>query len=94
METASTPASALLLIVRLTPDARTLRVLREQAEAYGMHAVVEVFDAADLEIARDSGARIIQVNARDLDTLKRTGRPAWTWRNSAVRGRCGSPPAP
>ena len=70
METASTPASALLLIVRLTPDARTLRVLREQAEAYGMHAVVEVFDAADLEIARDSGARIIQVNARDLDTLK------------------------
>lgn len=35
-----------------------------------MHAVVEVFDAADLEIARDSGARIIQVNARDLDTLK------------------------
>ena len=49
METASTPASALLLIVRLTPDARTLRVLREQAEAYGMHAVVEVFDAADLD---------------------------------------------
>lgn len=42
METASTPASALLLIVRLTPDARTLRILREQAEAYGMHAVVEV----------------------------------------------------
>lgn len=36
------PASALLLIVRLTPDARTLRILREQAEAYGMHAVVEV----------------------------------------------------
>lgn len=35
-----------------------------------MHAVVEVFDAVDLEIARDSGARIIQVNARDLDTLK------------------------
>ena len=70
METASTPASALLLIVRLTPDARTLRVLREQAEAYGMHAVVEVFDPADLDIARESGARIIQVNARDLDTLK------------------------
>ena len=55
METASTPASALLLIVRLTPDARTLRVLREQAEAYGMHAVVEVFDPADLDIARESG---------------------------------------
>ena len=70
METASTPASALLLIVRLTPDARTLRILREQAEAYGMHAVVEVFDESDLAIARESGARIIQVNARDLDTLE------------------------
>lgn len=70
IETASTPASALLLIVRLTPDARTLRVLREQAEAYGMQAVVEIFDEADLEVARESGARIIQVNARDLNTLK------------------------
>lgn len=70
METASTPASALLLIVRLTPDARILRTLREQAEAYGMHAVVEIFDEADLALARESGARIIQVNARDLDTLK------------------------
>lgn len=70
IETASTPASALLLIVRLTPDVRTLRILREQAEAYGMNAVVEVFDEADLEIARQSGARIIQVHARDLNTQK------------------------
>ena len=51
-------------------QARTLRILREQAEAYGMHAVVEVFDESDLAIARESGARIIQVNARDLDTLE------------------------
>ena len=50
--------------------ARTLRILREQAEAYGMHAVVEAFDESDLAIARESGARIIQVNARDLDTLE------------------------
>lgn len=68
--TAATPASALLLIVRLTPDAALLRDLREQAEAQGMDAVVEVFDTDDLDIARASGARIIQVNARDLDTLK------------------------
>ncbi len=67
--TAATPASALLLIVRLTPDVRVLRDLREQAEAHGLHAVVEVFDAADLTLARDSGARIIQVNARNLETL-------------------------
>ncbi len=67
--TAATPASALLLIVRLTPDAALLRSLREQAEAFGMDAVVEVFDETDLALARESGARIIQANARDLDTL-------------------------
>ncbi len=67
--TAATPAAALLLIVRLTPDARTLRDLREQAETHGMHAVVEIFDEADLALARESGARIIQVNNRDLETL-------------------------
>ena len=68
--TAATPASALLLIVRLTPDAALLRSLREQAEAHGIDAVVEIFDEADLALARESGARIIQVNARDLDTLQ------------------------
>ena len=68
--TAATPASALLLIVRLTPDARALRDLREAAEARGMAAVVEVFDRADLALARESGARIIQVNARDLNTFR------------------------
>ena len=67
--TAATPASALLLIVRLTPDAATLRALREHAEGYGIQAVVEIFDAEDLRLARESGARIIQVNARDLESL-------------------------
>ena len=67
--TAATPASALLLIVRLTPSAAELRDLREAAEAQGMAAVVEVFDAGDLALARESGARLIQVNARDLDSL-------------------------
>lgn len=68
--TLATPASAMLLIVRLTPDAGLLRALREQAEAGGVEAVVEVFDEADLRLARESGASIIQVNARDLATLK------------------------
>ncbi len=67
--TANTSASALLLIVRLTPDVHLLRTLREQAESYGLDAVVEIFDAEDLNIARDSGARIIQVNARNLETF-------------------------
>ncbi len=68
--TAATPASALLLIVRLTPDARILRELREEAERFGMDVVVEIFNSEDLALARESGARIIQVNARDLDTLR------------------------
>lgn len=68
--TLATPASALLLIVRLTPDARLLRDLREAAEAGGVEAVVEVFDERDVALARESGARIIQVNARDLASLR------------------------
>ena len=67
--TARTAASALLLIVRLTPDVHTLRQLRELAESFGLHAVVEIFDAEDLVLARESGARLLQVNARDLETL-------------------------
>ena len=68
--TAATPAAALLLIVALTPDAALLRRLREQAESLGMQAGVEVCGSKDLALARESGARIIQVNARDLDTLR------------------------
>lgn len=67
--TAATPASALLLIVRLTPQPRLLRELRETAESLGMQAVVEVFTEEEVRLARESGARLIQVNARDLATL-------------------------
>ncbi len=70
LATACTKASALLLIVRQTPEPTLLRSLREQAEALGLDAVVEVFDEKDLRLARESGARIIQVNARDLKTFK------------------------
>lgn len=66
----ATPASALLLIVALTPDAAKLRGLRELAESRGIHAVVEVFTESELELARLSGARIIQVNARNLETFR------------------------
>ncbi len=68
-ETYATPASALLLIVALTPDAGKLRALRELAEEQGIHAVVEVFNEKDLGLARAAGARIIQVNARNLETF-------------------------
>lgn len=68
--TASSPASALLLIVRLTPNVPSLRESRERAEKLGLECVVEAFDERDLKMARDSGARIIQINSRDLGTLK------------------------
>ena len=83
--TAATPASALLLIVRLTPDAALLRSLREQAEAHGIDAVVEIFDEADLALARESGARIIQVNARDLIRCKWIAPPASVLRSGSIR---------
>ena len=54
----------------MTPDPEKLRDLRLQAESQGLEAVVEIFDERDLEAARKSGARIIQVNARDLETFR------------------------
>ncbi len=68
-QTAATPASALLLIAALTPDAHLLQDLRSQAEGYGIEAVVEIVSREDLELARESGASLIQVNARNLETL-------------------------
>lgn len=68
--TASAPADAVLLIARLYSGASELRDLRKRAEGYGLAAVVEIFDEKDLDLARQAGAKIIQVNARDLATLK------------------------
>lgn len=67
--TAATAASALLLIVGLSPEVEKLRSLREEAESFGLQCVVEVLNEAELEIARKSGAGIIQVNARDFHDL-------------------------
>ena len=64
VETAATKASALLLT-----DEELSEMLRLTYDA-GLEAVVEVFDEADLERAEKAGARIVQVNSRDLDTLK------------------------
>lgn len=68
--TASSPASALLLIVRMFSDVDTLAAMIERAKALELETVVEIFDEQDLASARRAGAGIIQVNARDLDTLE------------------------
>lgn len=84
-ESAAGPASALLLIVRMLDDALLPHMLRKTYE-YGLEAVVEVFDESDLARAKNAfaavgdavGAPIIQVNNRDLDTLRVSDGPSRT----------------
>ncbi|MDR1607353.1 MAG: indole-3-glycerol-phosphate synthase [Deltaproteobacteria bacterium] len=68
--TALTPAAAVLLIVRLTPEPKLLAELIKNSLALKIEPVVEVYDSRDLELAREGGARVILVNSRDLETLK------------------------
>ncbi|WP_319471845.1 indole-3-glycerol-phosphate synthase [uncultured Pseudodesulfovibrio sp.] len=68
--TASSPASAVLLIARMCDDATHLKQLVDLARMPGLAPVVEIFDQTDLDMAREAGADIIQVNNRDLDTLE------------------------
>jgi indole-3-glycerol phosphate synthase len=70
--TASSPASAVLLIARMCDDATHLKQLIDIARMPGLAPVVEIFDQSDLDRAREAGADIIQVNNRDLDTLTTT----------------------
>ena len=62
-------ADAALLIVAALDDA-TLRRLVASATEFGLAALVEVHDAAELSRALVAGARIIGVNNRNLRTLE------------------------
>ncbi|MFT7579712.1 MAG: indole-3-glycerol phosphate synthase [Myxococcota bacterium] len=62
-------ASLVLLIVGVVEDT-ALRTLREDAEAMGMHALVEAHTADEVRRAADSGATIIGVNNRNLHTFE------------------------
>jgi indole-3-glycerol phosphate synthase len=64
----SAGADAVLLIARIVPPSR-LRELHVAAQARDLHPVVEVMDEAELASAVACGAKVIGVNARDLDTL-------------------------
>lgn len=78
VETAATPAAAALVIVRMFETDAALAEMLRTAESLGVEAVVEVFDETDLHRARVAMAaleqavtpRILQVNNRDLDTLR------------------------
>jgi indole-3-glycerol phosphate synthase len=61
-------ADAVLLIARVTSPAR-LRELAQAARAEGLEPLVEVTLEGELDAALDAGARLVGVNARDLDTL-------------------------
>jgi indole-3-glycerol phosphate synthase len=61
-------ADLVLLIVAVLGE-RTERMIRTAAE-YGMEALVEVHDEAEMELAVRSGAAIIGINNRNLSTLR------------------------
>ena len=68
-EAAAHGADAILLIAAVLSE-RQMRDFRELAERYRMAALVEVHDAEELAPAIASGARIIGVNNRDLNTFE------------------------
>ena len=61
-------ADAVLLIARIV-DAERLGLLAQVARDEGIEPLIEVVDERELEVALEAGARIVGVNARDLDTL-------------------------
>jgi indole-3-glycerol phosphate synthase len=61
-------ADAILVILAMIDDALAADLMRE-AQAYGMDALVEVHDAAELARAAALGATLIGVNNRDLRTF-------------------------
>jgi indole-3-glycerol phosphate synthase len=62
-------ADAVLLIVAVLSDAR-LRDLLDVSHGYGMQALVEVHDEAEVERALRVDAAIIGINNRDLTTMR------------------------
>ena len=68
-ESRAAGADAILLIAAALTGV-LLRQLLERARGLGMEALVEVHDAAELEQALESGARIIGVNNRNLRTFE------------------------
>lgn len=68
LEARAAGASAALLIARVLPGASLERLVRFAGGAE-LEVLVEVHDSAELDRALESGARIVGVNCRDLDTF-------------------------
>ena len=69
LESRVAAADALLLIVRALED-EYLSGLLKAARVVGLDALVEVYDAAELDRALEAGATIVGVNHRDLTTFQ------------------------
>ena len=68
VEGAAVGADAILLIVRMLGD-QQLNELAAAAREYGLDALVEIHDEADLERANEAGATLIGINNRNLKTF-------------------------
>jgi indole-3-glycerol phosphate synthase len=69
VEARAAGADAVLLIARILDDERLTR-LREEAEALGMTALVEVHDSHEAERALEAGASVLGINNRNLKTFE------------------------
>ena len=69
-ESAAAGADALLLIVAALDDAALTRLQRLTEDELGMDALVEVHTSEEMDRARNSGAKLIGVNNRNLETFE------------------------
>jgi indole-3-glycerol phosphate synthase len=68
LEARSAGADAVLLIAEIL-TAEEMKSLLQAARELGMHALVELHDAANLQGVLDSGARLVGINNRNLHTF-------------------------
>lgn len=76
LEARAAGASAVLLIVRAL-DRRRLEELARFAAGLGLAQLVEVHEAAELDVALEAGAVLVGVNSRNLDTFELDRPTAW-----------------
>jgi indole-3-glycerol phosphate synthase len=69
LESKAAGADAVLLIAAALRPVE-IKVLHDHAVRLGLDVLVEVHDARELDVALDSGARMVGVNNRDLRTLE------------------------